>query len=142
MTSRGEHARRSFIYFTTETLTKHSFFQAILRVLYFFLISSTELSSDTSSFVSENEYLSEYEEMSEIEADDSSQIETSHVTNSGTTSIVDSAVSSDEDAYAWVDDRVADEEWTAEYEEDIRQNEILEEKMLKRLNGTTELSEW
>jgi hypothetical protein len=36
-------------------------------------------------------------------------------------------VSSDDDAYAWVDDPDTDEEWTSRYEEDMRQHEIIEE---------------
>lgn len=98
-------------------------------------MSSTELSSSASSVVSGNDYLSEYEVMSEIEAEEESQ-------NVQSCDDANSRVSSDNDAFAWADDPIADEEWTAEYEEDIRQNEMLEEKMQKRLNGDTELDEW
>ena len=41
-----------------------------------------------------------------------------------------------------MDDPVADEEWTEQYEENMRANEIIQDKMLKRLHGTTELNEW
>jgi hypothetical protein len=51
-------------------------------------MSSTDASSEASSFASKNDYLSEYGEMSGIEAD--------------------ILVSSDDDAYSWVDDPVAD----------------------------------
>ncbi len=71
-------------------------------------MSSTDASSEASSFASENDYLSEYDEMSGIDGleaniSEAKQIET-----------LDDArddVSSDDDAYAWVDDPV-DEEWT------------------------------
>ena len=39
-------------------------------------------------------------------------------------------------------DPVADEEWTEQYDENMRANEIIQDEMLKRLHGTTELNEW
>lgn len=98
-------------------------------------MSSTDLSSSASFVVSDNDYLSEYKVMLEIEADEESQ-------NVQSCDDINSRVSSDNDAFAWTDDPIADEELTAEYQEDIRQNEMLEEKMQKRLNGDTELDEW
>ena len=53
-----------------------------------------------------------------------------------------SGVSGDDAVFACSDDPVADEEWTAGYEKKIRQSDISEEKMQKRLNGTTEINEW
>ena len=100
-------------------------------------MSSTESSSDESSSVSENEYLSENEEISDEGA---CEIETSII--EGSTTAENSEVLGDDAAFACSDDPVADEEWTAEYEEEIRQADILEEKMQKRLNGTTDISEW
>ena len=59
--------------------------------------------------------------------------ETSVVANvDAIASNVTSLYSSDE-ALAWADDPIADEEWTAEYEEELRQREIFEEEMQKRL---------
>ena len=60
----------------------------------------------------------------------------------GSTTAENSEVLGDDAAFACSDDPVADEEWTAEYEEEIRQADILEEKMQKRPNGTTDISEW
>ena len=100
-------------------------------------MSSTESSSNASSLVSENEYLSENEEMSD---DGACEIETSII--EGSTTAETSKVLGDDATFACSDDPVADEEWTAEYEEEIRQADILEEKMQKRLNGTTDISEW
>ena len=101
-------------------------------------MSSTASSSDESFSVSENEYLSENEEMSD---DGACEIKTSII--EGSTTAENSEVFIDDDAaFACSDDPVADEEWTAEYEEEIRQADILEEKMQKRLNGTTDISEW
>ena len=97
-------------------------------------MSSTESSSDESS-VSENEYLSKNEEMSD---DGACEIETSII--EGSTTAENSEVLGDDAAFVCSDDPVADEEWTAEYEEEIRQADILEEKMQKRLNGTTDIS--
>ena len=75
--------------------------------------------------------------MSEIEANEPEQIE--HFEDASSEVHV---TESDDDAYAWADDPVADEEWTAIYEEEMRQREILEEEMLKRLDGTTQLNDW
>ena len=94
-------------------------------------MSSTESYSDASSFVSENEYISEYEEIS----DNTNIME-------GSNTAENFGISGDDAAFACSDDPVADEEWTADYEEEIRQADILEEKMQKRLNGTTEINEW
>jgi hypothetical protein len=133
VTSRGEHKQRTFM-LSYSKYTK----LAVCTFYTFFSMSSTELSSDASSFMSDNEYLSEYEEISD---DEGSQIETS--INDATTSVENFRVlTGDSAAFAWSDDPIADEEWTAEYEEDIRQDELLEEKMQEHLNGTTEISEW
>ena len=101
-------------------------------------MSSTESCSDASSFVSENEYIYEYEEISEGEA---RNMETSIIGGPINTA-ENSEVLGDDAAFACSDDPVADEEWTADYEDEMRQVDILEEKMQKRLNGTTEISEW
>ena len=87
--------------------------------------------------LSEHEYLSEYEEVSD---DGVCKIETSII--EGSTTAENSEVLGNDAAFACSDDPVADEEWTAEYEEEIRQADIVEEKMQKLLNGTTEISEW
>ena len=106
--------------------------------LNFLLMSTTESSSEASSEISEDNYASEYEIMSDIEAYDSDDI------NVSSTSAVSAAghVSSDEDAYAWVDDPVADQEWIKKYEEDIAERKVFEEKMSKRLDGSTKIEEW
>ncbi|CAB3984796.1 Hypothetical predicted protein [Paramuricea clavata] len=110
-------------------------------------MSSTDASSEASSFASENEYLSEYDEMSGIEGleadiSEAEQIETLDDVTAEITAADSPVVSSDDDAYAWVDDPVADEEWTEQYEENMRANEVIKDEMLKRLHGTTELNEW
>mgnify|MGYP002803430777 CR=1 FL=1 len=102
-------------------------------------MSSTESCSDASSFVSENEYISEYEGISEVETRD---METSIIEGPFINTAENSEVLGDDAAFACSDDPVADEEWTADYEDEIRQADMLEEKMQKRLNGTTEISEW
>lgn len=99
-------------------------------------MSSTDASSEASSLASGNDYLSEYDEMSEGEGLDGGV--TAEILNAPDSSVV----SIDDDAYAWVDDPIADEEWTEQYEENIRANEVIKDNMLKRLDGTTELSEW
>jgi hypothetical protein len=110
-------------------------------------MSSTDSSSKASSFASENEYLSEYDEMSGIEGleadiSEAEQIETLDDVTAKITAADSPVISSDDDAYAWVDDPVADEEWTEQYEENMRANEVIKDEMLKRLHGTTELNEW
>ena len=60
----------------------------------------------------------------------------------GSTTAENSENLGDNAAFACSDDPVADEEWTAEYEQEIRQADIVEEKLQKRLNGTTQISEW
>ena len=107
-------------------------------------MSSTDASSEASLFASENEYLSEYDEMSGIEGleadiSESEQIETLDDDTAKITAADSPVVSSNDDAYAWVDDPVA-EEWTEQYEENMRAN--IKDEMLKRLHGTTELNEW
>ena len=42
---------------------------------------------------------------------------------------------SDDEAAAYADDPVADEEWTARYEEEMRLNEELEQRLLLLTNG-------
>ena len=49
---------------------------------------------------------------------------------------------SSDEALAWADYPIADKEWTAEYEEELRQNQIIQEEMRNRLDGTTPLDEW
>ena len=101
-------------------------------------MSTTESSSKASSEMSEDNYASEYEIMSDIEAYDADDI------NVPSTSAVSAAghVSSDEDAYAWVDDPVADQEWIRKYEEDIAERKVFEEKMSKCLDRSTKIEEW
>ena len=38
------------------------------------------------------------------------------------------AASSDNDSYAWADDPVADDEWTENYEEEMRQQEFYKKR--------------
>ena len=52
------------------------------------------------------------------------------------------AASSDNDSYAWADDPVADDEWTENYEEEMRQQGILQETLMRRLDGSTQLLDW
>ncbi len=79
-------------------------------------MSSTDASSEASSFASENDYLSEYDEMSGIDGleaniSEAKQIETLDDVTAEITAADSPNISSDDDAYAWVDDPV-DEEWT------------------------------
>jgi hypothetical protein len=79
-------------------------------------MSSTDASSEASSFASENDYLSEYDEMSGIDGleaniSEAKQIETLDDVTAEITAADSPVISSDDDAYAWVDDPV-DEEWT------------------------------
>ena len=99
-------------------------------------MSDTEPSSEASSEISGDIYLSEYDVMSDIEVDECIDKEGTSVASSA------ERVSSDEDAYAWADDPVADREWIARYEEDMKQRKVFEGKMSKRLDGSTKLEEW
>lgn len=115
--------------------------------LLVFVMSSTDSSSEPSSFASENDYLSEYDEMSgpenlQANVSEAEQIETFDDVTAEITVADSPLISSDDDVYAWIDDPVADEEWTKQYEENLRANEIIKENMLKRLHGTTDLNEW
>ncbi len=79
-------------------------------------MSSTDASSEASSFASENDYLSEYDEMSGIDGleaniSEAKQIETLDDVTAEITAADSPVISSDDDAYAWMDDPV-DEEWT------------------------------
>jgi hypothetical protein len=79
-------------------------------------MSSTDASSEASSFASENDYLSEYDEMSGIDGleanvSEAKQIETLDDVTAEITAADSPVISSDDDAYAWVDDPV-DEEWS------------------------------
>ena len=79
-------------------------------------MSWTDASSEASSFASENDYLSEYDEMSGIDGleanvSEAKQIETLDDVTAEITAADSPVISSDDDAYAWVDDPV-DEEWT------------------------------
>ena len=79
-------------------------------------MSSTDASSEASSFASENDYLSEYDEMSGIEGleanvSEAKLIETLDDVTAEITATDSPVISSDDDAYAWVADPV-DEEWT------------------------------
>ena len=49
---------------------------------------------------------------------------------------------SDDEAAAYADDPVADEEWTARYEEEMRLNEELEQRLQGRLDGVVDINEW
>ena len=53
-----------------------------------------------------------------------------------------SGVLDDDAAFTCSDHPVADEEWTVDYDKEIRQADISEEKMQKRLNGTTKINDW
>ena len=68
-------------------------------------MSSTDSSSEASSFVSENEYESEFDQISDVESGECSK-------SIDQTSSNAMAASSDNDSYAWADDPVADDEWT------------------------------
>jgi hypothetical protein len=62
-------------------------------------MTSTDSSSQASLFVSENEYLSKYEELSEIEAGEPGQIEHFEDTSSEV-----HVTESNNNAYSWADD--------------------------------------
>ena len=99
-------------------------------------MSSTDSSSEASSFVSENEYESECDEISNVESGECSK-------SIGQTSSNNAmAASCDNDSYAWADDPVADDEWTENYEEEMRQQGILQETLMRRLDGSTQLLDW
>ena len=99
-------------------------------------MSSTDSSSEASSFVSENEYESEFDEISDVESGEGSK-------SIGQTSSNNAmAASSDNNLYAWADDPVADNEWTENYEEEMRQQGILQETLMRRLDGSTQLLDW
>ena len=95
-------------------------------------MSLTDSSSEASSFVSENEYESEFDQISDVESGECSK-------SIGQTSSNAMAASSDNDSYAWADDPVADDEWTENYEEKMRQQGILQETLMRRLDGSTQL---
>ena len=96
-------------------------------------MSSTSSYSE-STIDSEKDYFSEYETEFEPE-DDASQ------THGGTLMESSTALSNDE-AAAYADDPVADEEWTARYEEEMRLNEELEQRLQGRLDGVVDINEW
>ena len=98
-------------------------------------MSSTDSSSEASSLVSENEYESEFDEISDVESGECSK-------SIGQTSSDVMAASGDNDSYAWADDPVADDEWTENYEEEMRQQGILQETLMRRLDGSTQLLDW
>ena len=103
-----------------------------------------DASSEVSLFASENDYLSEYDEMSRIEGleadiSEAEQIEMLDDVTAKITAADSPVISSNDDAYAWVDDPVAEEE---QYEENMRVNQIIQDEMLKRLHGSVELNEW
>ena len=98
-------------------------------------MSLTDSSSEASSFVSENEYESEFDQISDVESGECSK-------SIGQTSSNAMAASSDNDSYAWADDPVADDEWTENYEEKMRQQGILQETLMRRLDGSTQLLDW
>ena len=99
-------------------------------------MSSTDSSSEASSFVSENEYESEFDEIFYVESGECSK------SIEGQTSSNAMAASSDNDSYAWADDPVADDEWTENYEEDMRQQGILQETLMRRLDSSMQLLDW
>ena len=43
---------------------------------------------------------------------------------------------------AYADEPLADEEWIAQYEKEVKENEDLERKLEKRRNGTEEVDSW
>ena len=98
-------------------------------------MSLTDSSSEASSFISENEYESEFDQISDVESGECSK-------SIGQASSNAMAASSDNDSYAWADDPVADDEWTENYEEEMRQQGILQETLMRRLDGSTQLLDW
>ena len=79
-------------------------------------MSSTDSSSEASSFVSENEYESEFDEISDVESGECSK------SIEGQTSSNAMAASSDNDSYAWADDPVAEDEWTERRRDETARN--------------------
>ena len=49
---------------------------------------------------------------------------------------------SDAEATAFVNDPLADAEWTAQYEQEIEKEKELEQELTKRLQGATQVSQW
>ena len=57
-------------------------------------------------------------------------------------SCVVSTPTSDEEDAAFADDPLADAEWTAQYEKEMKANEELEQKLNERLEGSVGVREW
>ena len=51
-------------------------------------------------------------------------------------------LSSSEEEYAYRNDPIADEEWTARYEAEMAEERNLDEMLTRRLNGSIPVSEW
>ena len=100
-------------------------------------MSSTDSSSEASPFVSENEYESEFDEISDVESGECSKSMGQTSSNNAM-----AASSDNNDSYAWADDPVADDEWTENYEEEMRRQGILQETLMRRLDGSTQLLDW
>jgi len=93
-------------------------------------MSSSEIdleSSDGYSEDSEMNFTSEYEVEAEGDADFSISLPTSEYEGAAT---------------AFADDPLADVEWTAEYEKEMKADKELEEKLKERLEGSLAVYEW
>ena len=95
-------------------------------------VSSNHSNSDcyTDSEDSDISFIPDYD--IEIEEDDGDS-------RSMATSSQDSLESLDNCDMAYADEPLADEEWIAQYEKEVKENEDLERKLEKRLNGTEEV---
>ena len=51
-------------------------------------------------------------------------------------------LSSSEEEYAYRNDPIADEEWTARYEAEMAEERNLDEMLTRRLNGSIPVREW
>lgn len=98
-------------------------------------MSSNHSNSDcyTDSEDSDISFIPEYD--IEIEEDDGDS-------RSMATSSQESLESLDSCDMAYADEPLADEEWIAQYEKEVKENEDLERKLEKRLNGTEEVDSW
>ena len=98
-------------------------------------MSSNHSNSDcyTDSEDSDISFIPDYD--IEIEEDDGDS-------RSMATSSQGSLESLDNCDMAYADEPLADEEWIAQYEKEVKENEDLERKLEKRLNGTEEVDSW
>ena len=102
-------------------------------------MSSESTDSDTSqsSDYSEGSFSSEYEKEVEVESGDDSD---HNVDEDATFSAL--STSSDEETFLCADDPVADDEWTARYEEEMQELREQELRLSARLDGTVNIGEW